>query len=171
MTKKEKIITFVITFVSVVALILLDQVTKILVENNVNKPITIINNFFYIEKVYNKGAAWGVGENNTLLLACISLIGASVATYFAANNDYKKKPVFSISLVLIIAGAIGNMIDRFMTVFGIRQGVIDMLSFRFGSYHYPVFNIADVLLVVGVIVLAIDIIFLEERRQKCKKNT
>ena len=66
------------------------------------------------------------------------------------------------------------MIDRFLTVFEIREGVVDMIILKpldsvwamiFNS-GFPVFNLADVFLVIGVVLLAIDILFLEERRNK-----
>ena len=75
---------------------------------------------------------------------------------------------------MLLAGTFGNMIDRFLTVFGMRKGVVDMIilnpldelwSFIFNS-SFPIFNVADVFLVVGVVLLAFDILFLEEKRNK-----
>ena len=75
---------------------------------------------------------------------------------------------------MLLAGTYGNMIDRFLTVFGLRKGVVDMIIlnpldslwgviFKSG---FPIFNVADVFLVIGVVLLAIDILFLEEKRNK-----
>ena len=67
---------------------------------------------------------------------------------------------------MIVGGALGNMYDRFFTVGGIRKGVVDFISFHFGSYEFPVFNIADSVLVIGVILLMVDLLFFEEKRSK-----
>lgn len=165
MTKKN----FFITFIIIALLIILDQVSKVLVLENLKiagTDIPVIGNFFAITLVFNKGAAWGMGDNYTLILAIISLIAGLVAIYFSTKNDFSKRKIYSIALCLIVAGAYGNMIDRFLTVFKVLDGVIDFLSFNFGTYQFPVFNVADMCLVIGVILLVIDIIFLEERRKK-----
>ncbi len=167
MTKKN----FILTFLVVALIIILDQVTKVIVEENlrVGEEIPVIANFFNITLVYNKGAAWGIGDNSTLLLSFISIIATIIALVFATKNDFKSKKMYSFALCLIIAGAYGNLYDRLYTVFGLKSGVVDFFEFIFGNYHFPVFNIADMSLVIGVIMLAIDIIFLEDKRKNAKK--
>ncbi len=168
MTKK----TLIISYLIVALLIIIDQVSKALIISNFNtgQSLIVINNFFKITLVYNTGAAWGLGSNYTVLLAIISLVAGIICIYFASKNDFKSKKVYSISLCLIIAGAFGNLIDRALTTFGLLEGVIDFLSFTFGSYEYPVFNVADMCLVIGVIMLLIDILIIEEIRKKKTKD-
>lgn len=164
MTKKN----FLITYAIIAGLIIIDQLSKILIDIYLplNAEITLIPGFFYITKIYNTGAAWGFGSDNTVMLAMISLIASIIALYFSVKNDFKTKKTYSISLCMIVGGAIGNMFDRFFTVGGLRKGVVDFISFQFGSYKFPVFNIADTVLVIGVILLMVDLLFFEEKRRK-----
>ena len=164
MTKKN----FLIAYAIIAGLIIIDQLSKILIDVYLplNAEITLIPGFFYITKVYNTGAAWGFGGDNTILLAMISLIASIFGLYFSTRNDFETKKTYSISLCMIVGGALGNMYDRFFTVGGIRKGVVDFISFHFGSYEFPVFNIADSVLVIGVILLMVDLLFFEEKRSK-----
>ena len=123
---------------------------------------------------YNTGAAWSLFDNNTLPLAILSLIASIVIIFFIIKNDWKTKKLYSLSTCMLLAGTFGNMIDRFFTVFELREGVVDMIILNpldslwgviFKS-SFPIFNVADVFLVIGVILLAIDILFLEEKRNK-----
>lgn len=167
MTKKN----FILTFLIFALIIIIDQFTKLYIEETlrVNEEIPVIKNFFYITLVYNTGAAWGIGSNSTLLLTIISSVATVVALVFATKNDFKSKKMYSFALCLIIAGAFGNLYDRFYAVLDIRKGVVDFLEFHFGSYIFPVFNVADMSLVIGVIMLAVDILFLEDRRKNAKE--
>ena len=165
MTKKN----FIISYLVIAFLIILDQVSKAAIISNfkyVGESITIIPNFFYITLVYNTGAAWGIGSNYTIILALISLLAGIVCIYFATKKDFKTKKFYSLAICVIIAGAFGNLIDRTLTIFNKLDGVIDFLSFKFGTYDFPVFNVADMCLVIGVIMLVVDILFFEEKRKK-----
>lgn len=154
---------YFLTLGIIIALILLDQIVKLLVLNYISTSdkIPLIPGFISLVKVYNTGMAWGMLDDSTLILALISTIASIVALYFATQNDFSKKKMYSIALCFIIAGALGNMLDRYFTVAGIYKGVVDMFQF---SFDFPVFNIADAVLVIGVIMLLIDILFLESKR-------
>ncbi len=163
MTKKN----FWLTALVIAIIVIIDQVSKALIEVNLSESdkITLIPNFFYISLVYNKGAAWGSLSDNTLVLMLISIAASLAGLYFCVKNDFKTKKFYSFALSFIVAGAFGNLYDRLYTVVGAQKGVIDFLEFHFGSYHFPVFNIADSALVIGVILLLVDIIFFEEKRR------
>ena len=113
--------------IGIVGLVLLDQLTKIQIENNffVGDTIEIISNFFHITYVQNRGIAFGVfqGKINAISIATtIAIIG--IIIYFFKN--FKKIEVIErIAYMVIISGAIGNMIDRIF-----RGYVVDMLDFR-----------------------------------------
>lgn len=103
---------------------------------------------FYITHAVNRGAAWGMlAQFHTALLAfrIILVTGLVIYTLF-----YNKHSAWQWPLALIIAGAIGNIIDFFL-----YGHVIDMLQFTFWGYHYPVFNIADSAIFIGVLWLFI----------------
>ena len=136
--------------------------------------VTAIPNVLNVTLEYNTGAAWSMFNDSTLFLAILSLIASIAIIFFIVKNDWKIKKIYSLSTCLLLAGTFGNMIDRFLTVFEIREGVVDMIILTPLDYvwelifksGFPVFNLADVFLVIGVILLAIDILFLEERRNK-----
>lgn len=101
---------------------------------------------FSISHMTNTGAAWGAfGEYPLALLAFRSFLVLLLVLYFF----FRAPENHVIPLVLIISGALGNIID--MAVYG---HVVDMLQFKFGSYHYPWFNIADTSICIGVVWLA-----------------
>ena len=130
--------------------IILDQISKLLIVSKLplGESKTIIKKFFYITHVNNTGAAWGIFSNNTILLIIISILFTGFFIYFIEHN--KLKLYEEISSGLILSGIIGNMIDRIF-----RGYVVDFLNFYIFGYDYPVFNIADTFIVVGVIVLCI----------------
>lgn len=132
--------------------VLIDQISKILVDRlmNLGENISIIPNFFSIRYIRNTGAAWGMFSNNTFILAIVSLIFLSfVIKYINENSTMNKLNI--ISFGFIVGGIIGNLIDRLL-----RRFVIDFFSFNIFGYYFPIFNIADVLIVVAVIFLIID---------------
>lgn len=138
MKKKIWVYTFLI--------VLLDQISKIIVERFLNTEITIIPNFFSITKVHNTGGAWGIFGGNSLILACISLI-VIFAMIEIILNDKKITKIDTLSYSFILSGIIGNFIDRI-----VRTYVIDFLSFKIFGYDFPVFNIADSFIVIGVFI-------------------
>lgn len=139
--------------IGIVGLVLLDQLTKIQIENNffMGDTIEIISNFFHITYVQNRGIAFGVfqGKINAISIATtIAIIG--IIIYFFKN--FKKiEFIERIAYMVIISGAIGNMIDRIF-----RGYVVDMLDFR-GIWQY-VFNLADVYINIGVALIFLDIL-------------
>ena len=143
--------------------ILLDQIVKIIIRVNLDEGyyITIINGFFDITHIENTGAAWGGFSGYTIILIIVSIAILGYFIYLFKNIDFKKKIIFSISLVLVISGTIGNLIDRLFF-----QSVTDFLDFTIFGYDFPVFNIADILLVVGFFIFLIDMVFLNNEDDK-----
>lgn len=144
--KKRDIIIFCFLFV------VLDQILKFLVMKFIsfNNEIVIIKNFFSLTNIQNRGAALGILSNNIIFLIFVSL----VLIYFVLKeikNSNEKYTV--ISLVLILGGSIGNLIDR---VF--RGYVVDYMSFTLFNKSMPIFNFADMLITFGVIMLIFLII-------------
>lgn len=165
-----------ITLILLAVLLFADIYTKYYAEINIveHQIKNAIPNVLDLTLEYNTGAAWSMFNDSTLFLAILSLVASIAIIFFIVKNDWKIKKVYSLATCLLLAGTFGNMIDRFLTVFELRKGVVDMIiltpldtvwSMITGS-GFPVFNLADVFLVIGVIVLAIDILFLEERRNK-----
>ena len=169
-----------ITLILLAVFLLADIFTKYFAEVLIakNDIVTAIPGVLDLTLTYNTGAAWSLFDDNTLFLAILSLVASIVIIVFIMKNDWKTKKIYSLSTCMLLAGTFGNMIDRFLTVFDLREGVVDMIilnpldslwSAIFKS-RFPIFNVADVLLVLGVILLAIDILFLEDKREKKIKS-
>ncbi len=151
---------YILGVVFIILGILLDQLVKVAIRLNIEEGyhITIINGFFNIAHIENTGAAWGGFSGFTVILIIISLIILGYFIYLFKGIDFKKRLVFSISLVLVIGGTIGNLIDRLFF-----RSVTDFLDFNIFGYDFPVFNIADILLVVGFAIFLIDMIFISDK--------
>ncbi len=148
----------ILGYILVIVLIFLDQISKILVENlmTINQQITIIPHLINFHFTYNTGAAWSIFSDQRVLLALLSLVASGFFLYLMKDFSLKKEKVYSIALALITAGTIGNLIDRALR----PKGVVDFLEF--GFIEFPVFNIADSFLTIGVILLAVYIIFISK---------
>ena len=132
-----------------VSTFILDQIIKIIIRNtmNIHDQIKIIPNFFSIYYVKNTGAAFSILSNNTTFLIIISVIFICILNYFIKQEKYISK-LTSLSYGLILGGIYGNLIDRI-----IYHSVTDYLSFKFFSYYFPIFNLADISIVIGMIIL------------------
>lgn len=142
----------------IVLLIGIDQASKMWALNSLKEigSIPIIENVFHLTYVENRGAAFGMLQNNQSIFIIVALTASVFGLYYL----HTKKVNFlgKASITLIIAGAIGNLIDR------VRIGfVVDYFDFRF-IWEY-VFNIADIFVVVGTIMLCAYIIFFQEEKQ------
>lgn len=143
----------------------LDQIIKVLISSlfTLGTSKEIINNFFYLTYVQNDGAAWSLFSNQTLMLILIAVI-ALVIIY---NQFIKNKQLNKIDIILLsmlIAGILGNLIDRI--IYGY---VIDYLDFRIFNYNFPVFNLADTLIVLATIALLIKT-YKEEKHGKIQST-
>ena len=143
----------------ILLLIGLDQLSKIWAINHL-KPIgsiPVIENIFHLTYVENRGAAFGMLENNQIIFVIVAAIASICGLYYLHTK--KVNLIGKTGIMLIISGAIGNAIDRLRLGF-----VVDYFDFRI-IWEY-VFNIADVFVVVGTILLCIYIIFYEEKSNK-----
>ena len=131
--------------------ILLDQITKFLASIYLDN-IDIIPAFFSLTYVENKGAAWGILNNSTIVLVGISVIVLLlISKYISSTIEFTKLSV--VSYGLLIGGIFGNLVDRIF-----RGFVIDFLNFNILGYNFPVFNIADTIIIIGFLLLFIDVI-------------
>ena len=131
--------------------ILLDMVSKYIVSRLliVNESVMIIKNFFNITYVRNTGAAFSIFSGNTFLVMIVSfIIIIGIILYISKNKPSNKMEKVAYSLIL--GGAIGNFIDRI--IYGYVRDFIEIDIF---GWDYPIFNLADVFVVVGVILLVI----------------
>jgi len=127
----------------------LDRGTKFLVTNliNLGESIKVIPSFFYLTYVRNTGAAWSILEGSRIFLIIASFI-AIVLVYFFMIKDKKIEKIEEIGYGVLLGGILGNLLDR--VIFGY---VIDFFHFIFGSYQFPIFNIADIGIVIGTFIV------------------
>jgi signal peptidase II len=153
-------------FYYLIALVIvaLDQLTKWLIVRNMTEgqSITIIENLFYITSHRNQGAAWGILQGQMWFFYIIT-VGVVIGLIYYLEKHAKGNKLFSMSLALMLGGAIGNFIDRLF-----RKEVVDFLNTYIFQYDFPIFNIADAALTIGVGLLIINML-LEERREKKEK--
>ena len=139
-------------------ILLIDQVTKALasIYLTLNKSVNIITNFFSLTLTNNYGAAFGIFKHNNVLLILVTLI--ILLVLYKYMYSFKKNRRNNIAFGLILGGIFGNLIDRIL-----KGYVIDFLDFKIFNYDYPVFNIADIAIVVGVILLGYAILRKEDK--------
>lgn len=144
-----------IVFALVAAIVILDQITKQLIVNTMDlyERTEVIKDFFYITSHRNDGGAWGILGGEMVIFFFITAIAFGLFYYFIKEVDFNSKKLYSLSVVLLISGAIGNFIDRLVSGY-----VIDFLDFYIFGYDFPTFNVADIALVVGVSIFAFDIL-------------
>jgi len=132
--------------------LLLDIISKFLVTSNMNlyDSIKIINNFFSITYIYNDGAAWSILKGQMNFFYLITIFALIVMGYLLKTS---KSMIQNVAFSLMIAGTLGNFIDRIRL-----EKVIDFLNFVIFNYDFPVFNVADMCLTIGAIILVFSII-------------
>ncbi len=150
--KKRIVIGSIIVFI-------IDLISKLLIDNllKMGRVIKIIPKFFSLEKVYNTGISFGMLSGNQIIIIIITLVIMVFLLYM--QKSFKNNIRNIIAFSLIYGGIVGNLVDRV-----IYHHVIDFLSFKFGSYSFPVFNIADTCICIGTFLLILAIILKEDKR-------
>lgn len=128
--------------------IIIDMVTKFLFEGH---SFVLIPKVLSVTSLHNYGAAWGIFDGMTWLLIVLTVLFVAAIVTF---DIFKKidSPLYSVGIAFIVGGAVGNIVDRI--AFGYVRDFIEFTFFKF-----PVFNMADSFLTVGVVLLLIKVIF------------
>ena len=135
--------------------IIVDQLTKFLVVKymTLGQSISVIDNFLYITSHRNEGAAWGILQGKMIFFYVVTLVVIGLVILWIRKLDIKKEKLLVIAISLILGGALGNFIDRVM-----YQHVVDFINTYIFGYDFPIFNIADSALCIGVFLMAVDAI-------------
>jgi len=157
LTRVKKPVIFF--FLTAVLVILLDQVTKFYVVSHfqLHESLPVIDGFFNLTYIRNPGAAFGflAGASPVfrgLFFTAVTLIAVSLILYYLVKNLVSNLSLV-IPLALILAGALGNLVDR------IRFGeVVDFLDVYIAGYHWPAFNVADSAISIGAVFLIVEMI-------------
>ena len=149
-------------FIISILILAADIITKYLVQRAMKpyQSIPVLKNIFHITYVQNTGAAFSILKGKTFFFTAVSFIIILAIVFILIKNPIKER-VFGIVMAMILGGAVGNLVDR------LRYGyVVDFLDFRV----WPVFNIADCAIVIGVLILVYLITFHPEYQSLYSKN-
>lgn len=153
--KKYKNIIFLVLVI--IACFVLDLVTKNIALDKLveyeSKPV--INGFFYFTLCYNTGGAWSMFSGNVAILAAISVVALALVIFTMVKSNTM---FYKYSSAIFIGGLIGNLYDRL-----VYHKVVDFLDFVIFGYDFPVFNIADCFICVGVALMLIAMIREEKK--------
>ena len=156
MTKKNYLIAILI--------LIIDQLSKSIIEIyiDLNSSVNVIKNFFSLTVVHNTGGAWSLFNNHLFIFIIFSII--AVFIIFKLMPTFKNNTRNNLAFMLLIGGILSNLCDRLFLGY-----VRDFLDFKIFNYEYPIFNVADIGIVVGVILLIIAIIKGEDKVAKNNK--
>ena len=153
-----------VLFVSAV-LVLADQISKTIIVRTMSlyESIPVIQNFFHFTYITNDGMAFGIEfPFGYFIFSAVSIL-LTLFLFWYLWSVRNHSIVIRLGLAMIIAGAIGNLIDRLFL-----GEVIDFLDFMIGNFHWYVFNLADSYVTVGMTLILIDSIILEKKREKAQ---
>lgn len=133
-------------------LFLIDQATKFVIATRmeIGDQIPVIGNFFLITSHRNTGAAFGILEGQRWFFIVITIVVLAGLIWYL-NKVRRTQKLLSAGLALVLGGAAGNFIDRLL-----MGEVVDFLQFNFGTYTFPIFNVADSCIVIGVGLILLD---------------
>lgn len=148
-------------YIIAIAVVLFDQWTKWLIVKNMElgQSITLIDGFLSITSHRNKGAAWGILQDQMIFFYIITVIVVIGLIYYLHKHTADSL-LQRIAIAFILGGAIGNFIDRLF-----RKEVVDFIDVMIFTYDYPIFNVADSFLFIGVVIFLIAT-FYDERKKK-----
>jgi signal peptidase II len=148
------------------AIVVLDQVTKMLVIENMTLYQRVqITSFFDLVRLHNTGAAFSFladasGWQNWLFTGIAVVVSVGIL-YWLVTLPAKDRRTLAMGLALVLGGAVGNVIDR--SFYGY---VVDFILLHYQEWSYPAFNIADSAITCGVILILYDGVVLDRRRQR-----
>jgi signal peptidase II len=150
----------------VICIILLDQGTKYMAQTFIrilpDQTIPVIKDVFHFTYAENRGAAFSILQNQRWLFIAVTIIAVIFIIYYLLKHP-KENIILKISLSLILAGAIGNLIDRILHGY-----VVDFFDFRL--INFAVFNVADSAVVIGSILLGYYLMFISDKDKYKIKN-
>lgn len=150
-------------FVIIALIIILDQLTKYMIQTKMalNHTIPVINDILHLTYIHNSGAAFSIFQNQRAFLIFLPLVVTIIVLVYMVKKRKSEHWTLLLSLALIAAGGIGNLIDR------IAHGyVVDFIDFRV----FPIFNTADISVSCGCGLLIIYVLFIEPKYSKERKK-
>ena len=142
----KNLLSIIYYLLSIISLVVLDQTTKCLVRARfvLHESRPVIRGFFSLTYVQNRGAAWGILAGWRVALVALAAVMLFVLARYR-EKIFGRRAIGRVSFVLLVAGIIGNVIDRVWLGY-----VVDFLDFYCGTSHFPAFNVADSCICIGV---------------------
>ncbi len=123
--------------------------------------INIIEGFFSLTYVENRGAAFGIMQGGKWIFIILTVaVCIACVIYYSKLAAENRLMIVRAAIILVCSGAVGNMIDRLF-----RGYVVDMLDFNIFGYNFPVFNFADICVCVGAFLLVIGVMFFDRSKE------
>lgn len=139
-----------ITILMIIILIIIDQITKIYMINLHGNSVIVIEGILQLSYAKNTGIAFGLADKNLISIIITDMIVIFILLRFLILQRDNINKATRISLILILAGGISNLIDRI-----VYKGVIDFIDISQRIEHFPIFNIADIFIIIGFIMFVI----------------
>ncbi|MFX3636294.1 MAG: signal peptidase II [Candidatus Pristimantibacillus sp.] len=144
-----------------------DFITKkiIATQLELTETISVIGNFFLITSHRNRGAAFGILQEQRLFFIIVTVVIVAAIIWYIQVSRKSAKAWLMVGLGLVLGGAVGNFLDR-----ALYGEVVDFLMFNFGSYGFPIFNVADSAICCGVALILIDTLLAAKDEKKKASN-
>ena len=144
--RPKNLLSVICYLLSVISLVFLDQLTKLQIRRHfaLHESRPVIRDFFSLTYVQNRGAAWGILAGWRVALVALAAVMLFVLARYR-EKIFGSRAIGRVSFILLVAGIIGNVIDRVWLGY-----VVDFLDFYIGASHFPAFNVADSCICVGV---------------------
>jgi signal peptidase II len=135
------------------AVFVIDFVTKKIIERTMelNDRIGVLGHFFILTSIRNRGAAFGILQEQRWFFLLITIVVVAAIIWYFQRSYRTGRPLLMIALSMVLGGAVGNFLDR-----ALYGQVVDFLQFNFGSYTFPIFNLADSGICIGVVLVIAD---------------
>lgn len=159
----KNLLLYILTFIIIVAG---DQITKVIVDHTLvlSESYSIIDDFFYFTYSHNEGAAWGIFQGKQTLFFIVSILATiGIVYYFKETKPYQKLTRFG--LVLVFSGMVGNLVDRIAFRY-----VRDFIDFIIFGYDFPIFNVADMAITIGILLVILEVGVEEYKAWKISKS-
>lgn len=148
-------------FIIIAFILIADQGIKYLIQTTMelNQSIPLMDGIFHITYIHNYGAAFSILQNKTVFLIAVQVIVISGILLYLIKKRKTEHPMLLLSLAMIVAGGLGNLIDR-----AVNGYVVDFLDLRI----WPIFNIADISVCVGCGLMVLYVLIIEPKRSRSK---
>ena len=137
-------------------LIVIDQITKYIVERSLRlyDPVPVLGEFFRLTYIFNRGAAFGLhlGDWSRVAFTVLAVVASGMLFLMYRSTPWRDRTRL-VAIALVTGGALGNLIDRVRS----SRGVVDFFDIGVGAWRWPVFNVADIGVTIGALLLAVSL--------------